>query len=207
MTTIFRPRFKEINPTSDQEQVILGSNLGDGTLTSPYRTGGYINSALKILHSSKQETYLTWKHSMLMPFVHPIRRMTVSDGVRVYFSTGSHDYFTKLRSAWYPEGKKLFLLSNVEHMNWLGLAVWFMDDGTRGYSHGSEYGFLCTEGFGMDVQPTIRDFLMSQFGLLTTVVSTGHGLTKIRLSASAMRILKRELLPYVIPSMLYKLGF
>lgn len=185
----------------------MGSNLGDGTLTSPYRTGTFINSALKILHSSKQEDYLIWKHSMLMPFVHPIRRMTVSDGVRVYFSTGSHAYFTKLRSSWYPDGKKIFLPSNVEHMNWLGLAVWFMDDGTRGYSHGSEYGFLSTEGFGMEVQPIIRDFLMSQFGLLTTVVATGHGLTKIRLSASAMRTLKVELRPYIIPSMLYKLGF
>jgi len=205
--TTFRPRFRTIEPTPEQEQIILGSNLGDGTLTSPYRTGGYINSALKILHSSKQEEYLTWKHSMLMPFVHPIRHMKVADGERVYFSTGSHEYFTSLRKSWYPDNKKVFLVSNVSHMNWLGLSVWFMDDGTRGFSHGSEYGFLSTEGFGMEAQPLIKEFLSDKFGLLTTVVATGHGLTKIRLSASAMRILKKELKPHIIPSMLYKLGF
>ena len=208
--TFFRPRFPEMNPTPEQEQVILGSNLGDGTLTNPKRCGpdSYCNSALRILHSDKQESYLIWKHDMLMPFVHPIHRLTVSDGTRVYFNTGAHAYFTNLRNLWYPEGKKLFLVDNVKHMNWLGFAVWFMDDGTRGTCHG-EYGFLCTEGFGEGTQPVICEFLKSQFGLLTTVVSTGHGQTKIRLSASAMRTIREELKPILtatVPTMLYKLG-
>lgn len=214
--TTFRPRIA-VEPTPDQEQIILGSNLGDGTLGSPNRCGTFINSHLRIAHTAKQKEYIQWKQEQLQPFSYPVHSLSVkekrgnnwgeTEREVLYFNCAASSYFTSLRQLWYPDGKKVFILDNVKHMNWLGLAVWYMDDGTRGFSHGSEYGFLSTEGFGIDIQPTIRDFLQSQFGLLTTIVSTGHGLTKIRLSASAMRILKKELRPHVIPSMLYKLGF
>lgn len=213
--TTFRPR-RVVVPTHDQEQIILGSLLGDGTLGNPRRTGSFINSHLRVTHTVKQSKYIHWKRDMLLPFSYPVHSVQVKENRGkhwghstrevLYFNCASHEYFTSLRKTWYPQDKKVFSLENVIHLDWLGLAVWYMDDGTYGWSKGSPYGFFCTEGFGIDVQLTIRDFLVKYFGIPCSVVSTGHGLKKIRISAAGIRILQDKLESLVIPSMKYKLG-
>lgn len=200
-----RTRMKNLSYSDFQEQIIFGSILGDGTLTNPHRCKTNIQSALRVLHSSKQRAYLQWKHQALLPFVHPIHSMSVSDGVRTYFGTPAHPYFTELRERWYPKGKKVFL-SDVP-LDLVGLAVWYMDDGTLGISKGSPYGFFCTDGFGKDQQPKIQKFLSDQFDLQCSVVKATETNDRIRISAQGIKHLRDLIHPYVIPEMSYKLDF
>lgn len=213
MKTNYRPRINVV-PTDEQYQIILGSLLGDGHLSSLTRTG-HNNSHLRIVHSESQSDYIRWKQKQLLPFSYPVHSLHIEDKRGgswkrhrevLYFNCASHDYFTQLRRTWYPNNKKVFDSSNVSCLNWLGLAIWFMDDGTYGWSKGSPYGFLSTEGFGIDVQPDIQDFIASTFEITCSIVKTGHGLKKIRISASGIRKLQKHLEPYIVPSMKYKLG-
>ena len=208
----------DVSPTPEQEQIIFGSLLGDGFLHHPNRGGHNMSSALKMTHSGKQREYLEWKHSILSNFAYPIHSFSrkekrggswaASNGSEVvYFNCASHPYFTDLWERWYINGHRIFSLDNVQNLNWLGLAVWYMDDGTYGFSKGSPYGFFCTEGFEADAQPVIKDFLLNKFGLPCSVVATGHGKTKIRILAAGIRILQEKIDQYVIPSLKYKLGY
>jgi len=193
-----------------QHQVILGSILGDGHIADFNRTGDrphFSNSFIRIIHSSKQLDYLKFKHQLLYPYACPIRIFSTRDGIRCGFQTYSHPYFTELRREWYPsDGWKVITLDLISSLTSFGLAIWFMDDGTRGVSKGCEFGFFCTEGFGIDSQPMLMAFLQDQFGIPCSVVSTGFGLKKIRVSKKGMGILRDIIRPYLIPSMLYKIG-
>ena len=214
-----RPKM-DVSPTPEQEQIIFGTLLGDATLKRPRMFGGkHMNSALGVRHSAKQEEFVRWKNEMLKPFSFPVhfmdrteKRERWKDAVTnqtIYFNCVSHSYFTNLYPLWYPEGTKVFDPSNIKNLDFLGLAVWFMDDGTYGHSKSSPYGFLCTEGFGLESQEAIKNFLHFQFDLACSVVSTGLGSKKIRLSASGMKLLQEKLKPIIqenVPSMLYKLG-
>ena len=214
-----RPKM-DVSPTPEQEQVIFGTLLGDATLKRPRKFGGkHKNSALGVRHSAKQEEFVRWKNEMLKHFSFPVRFMdrtekrerwkNVTNNQTIYFNCASHSYFTNLYPLWYPEGTKVFDPSNIKNLDFLGLAVWFMDDGTYGFSKGSPYGFFCTDGFGLESQEVIKNFLKFQFDLNCSIVSTDTGAKRIRISASGIRLLQEKLKPIIqenVPSMLYKLG-
>lgn len=196
-------------PTQQQFQIILGSILGDGFLSNPKRKGAnsFTDSALKMIHSSKQLDYLTWKHSQLADISCPIySRLSSDGGVRVSFQTHAHPYFTHLRSIWYPSGTKIVNLEELNEIDELGLAIWFMDDGTQGISKGSPYGFFCTDGFSYIEQFLIQGFLAHRFKIDTSVTTNGNGRWRIRVKAAGMRRLCKLIEPYIIPSMSYKLN-
>lgn len=198
-------------PTNEQWQVILGSILGDGTLssTTPRNMlgGVFTHSHLRLLHTSKQLSYLIYKHEILNPIACPIHSLQVSDGTRVYFQTKSNPFFTALRNRWYPAGTKIIYTPDLNTLDLLGLAIWFMDDGTFGLVRNKyPYGFLCTDGFSHEEQFLLQDFLYDRFSIKTTVVSTNVHLHRLRISKDGILKMREELLPYLIDSMKYKLG-
>lgn len=115
---------KDFNITSEQEQIIFGCLLGDGSISNG-KKGKYIcESMFEIKHGPKQKEYLFWKYEKL-------KNLCVSAPQEVdgqwRLRTFCHPYFSSLRKKWYPKGTKMF--PDIE-LSEIAIAVWYMDDGS-----------------------------------------------------------------------------
>lgn len=116
-----------LEPTLLQEQVIYGSLLGDGSLTTWAPRSEHCS--YREHFSPKQLPYRRWKEQLLAPLGFHI---TDSFHLRSY----SHPYFTNLYEHFYENGVKVIpkkLLSDMNHP--IFLATLYMDDGTLSLSH------------------------------------------------------------------------
>ena len=110
--------------------IVIGSILGDGHLTRPYKAGG--NSGLYIKYDDKALDYLKWLHSTLSS-IEPlsIKAKVVGGYHQHYFQTRASKKIGDLRRIFYPKGKKIIPL-DIKNLllSPRSLAVWYMDDGT-----------------------------------------------------------------------------
>jgi recombination protein RecA len=114
----------------DQKQVVYGSLLGDGNL----RCRTYGNTTLRICHGINQKEYCQWKESIF----NNIFGSHSEDENRYYFETKPILELTEFKD--YKIGKKPRLSYQIldeisSNLNELGLAIWYMDDGTYGGHH------------------------------------------------------------------------
>lgn len=117
--------------TTEQQELILGTLLGDGCLL----LNSSANAHLQCAHGVKQRAYLEFKHRLLAPFSRPInvcRRYDPRYG-RTYethrFHTVCHPWLTQLRRLLYPAGAKVLPDAALNMLTPQALAFWFMDDG------------------------------------------------------------------------------
>ena len=107
--------------------------FGDGHISTldPQR-----NSQLEITHSVNQRNYLLWKFSLL-------ENLGMSFG-KEYFTrkevrirSQRHELLTIARKRLYDEDtrKKVLTRRILKNINPLGLAIWFMDDGSTKFTH------------------------------------------------------------------------
>ncbi len=109
--------------TADQEQVILGGALGDGSL----RKAGTHTAHMRVGHGAQQSEYVDWKRWMLEPFSSSLRSMGNGEG----FRTKSMPVLEELRGELYKEkGQRTVSSSVLEQIDARGLAVWYADDGS-----------------------------------------------------------------------------
>src|SRR5690625_3367159 len=109
------------NPTVEQEQLILGSLLGDGYISRGAERS--INYYYQEHFGVKQKEYRVWKLSILhnLPF-------TISGN---YLRSKSHPYFTRLHSTLYKNNIKILtdeFLSKCYHP--IFLTALYLDDGS-----------------------------------------------------------------------------
>lgn len=152
--------YKELKTTdfsSSQKSLVIGSVLGDGSLTLGKDC---INARFVERHGKKQKDYLLWKRNMLKPFtmskitetpagIHNISGVNCKVGRSYMFSTISHPYLTDLRQAFYINNVKIVPNNLYKLLNALSIAIWFCDDASFTYS--KKYGIyrldLHTESF------------------------------------------------------------
>lgn len=115
--------------------ILIALSLGDGHI-NVYKDNRYknsYNSSINFTHCIAQEEYLEWKADLLHSIFGGSRPRVVRInnnnhlGVRM---NKSNKYFRILRKYLYKNGKKNF---RREVLNWLtplGIAIWFMDDGS-----------------------------------------------------------------------------
>lgn len=112
--------------------ILLGSMLGDGRL---FRTGS-TTASYSEHHCLKQKDYLDWK--ALEWGVFALRYVPVQDGPHQgwLFTTHGCRVLHPFWQMFYPTGKgdKTYGTMPVELVDPLALAVWFMDDGSKGES-------------------------------------------------------------------------
>lgn len=113
-------------------QVLLGSCLGDGCIKRNVSKWNHRNFLFYEGHGSEQRDYVHWKAQMLSelsPLVSPSDR-------RHEMWTPSHPMFTLLRDKFYPSRtrckKTLIPLDMIARLDFLGLMVWYLDDGYLG---------------------------------------------------------------------------
>ena len=193
MNTHFAIQARTKQLTQEQLSLVIGSLLGDGYLVKT--TSGY---AFRVNHGLKQKDYVNWKYNLLSDFANSSPRQS---GSCYYFRTVTHPIFVQLHAIFYPNGWKViptqFLL---KAMNGLVLAVWIMDDGAKD----KKQLRINTQCFSFEEQVFLQNVLRAKLGIETTL-NRDKLQFRLRVADKSMGKLKTIVLPYIIPSMHYKL--
>lgn len=210
-------REKVLPITSNAEQIILGSILGDGYM-SPHRhpqdTHLTLNSELRIAHGVNQKDYAEYlKHLLEKEGIrcsliyrettnekpHYIKGRLIKSKGLYYMKTQRNVSFNYYRDMFYRPNKRInrFLYK----LNPLGLSIWFMDDG---YKNGRGF-VLCTDCFSFKEVNLLRKVLKHNFNLDTTIQKSNQGKPRIYVRTSCRENFLNLVSPYMCESMKYKL--
>lgn len=149
--------------STDTEEVLFGSLLGDGCVVKP-RIG---NCRYFERHSLKQKDYLLWKLQYLRPFNPRIKEEIYYDGIAgtigsIYVQSSRNPFFTNLREIIYINGKKR-VEPLLTHIDKLGLLVWYCDDGT--YHKVGRSCYLSTEAYSYHDHKVIQNWFKRKYCL------------------------------------------
>lgn len=193
-------QYADIKLTYEQEQVLLGHTLGDGSLRKIH-----LNASGKIEQSLKQKDYFMWKYRILFPLTNgKINENARFDNRtnKTYHSISSylptHPILTQLYDITYINGKKELNKQNLFNFEDLALAVLFMDDGGKcinGYQ-------IATNSFSQESLTEFKNLLFYRFHIECTIPSNNEvyilkNKSKIQFESIVSK--------YIIPSMQYKL--
>jgi len=209
---------KDVEFTVDQYQLLLGTLLGDGTITVNPGSG---SCKFEVQHTIKQVDYLIWKTEMLRNFIPrkpPYKLITWKIGKpsklrgfskKVYEGVGFHTIvapcFNELRNLFYPNGIKKVSKTILDQLGPLGLAVWFMDDGSV---EGSGKGLRINGFWDAQEQQAILSYFSKDYADIEIhdyKASSGEHVISFS-SLDAPKFVK-TILPYLHPSMYYKIRY
>ena len=191
--TIFARKARKQELSLEQRDLIVGSLLRDGYLVKTTR--GY---AFRVNHGPIQKNYVDWKYGMLRNLVNSSPRFAEKC---YYFRTVSYPFFDQLQEQFYSGNKKVVPCEVVEkQMNPFVLAVWIMDDGSK---DGRQLR-INSQSFSKYENLFLRDILQTKLGIRSTL-NQDKGRYRLRISDQSMADLRKQVMPYIIPSMLYKL--
>ena len=161
--------YPSISITEEQEQLILGSLFGDAWCFCPYPQGQG-NPCLVFGHTVKDWRYLMWKYRLLLPsgLVKATPYLTSSRTCEgIYFRTIHHPELWKFRNLFYRDGKKAITRETLDLLQLLGLAVWYMDDGSLCIREeiGLYQIYFHTQGFTFGENELIREWFFNRFEL------------------------------------------
>lgn len=177
--------------------------LGDGY--SEKRSG---STRFTFKQSSRHVEYLMWYHSFLADRGYcnpdkPSMKTTVGKNGKVYFyyriNTYSSASFNWIYASFYPSAIKIVPQNIATYLTPFALAVWIMDDGgaqNKGL-------MLCTYCFSKEDTLLLCSILEEKYALKCTIHSKATG-PVIYIWPESMDKLCSIVLPYMIPSMAYK---
>ena len=111
--------------TALQESVLFGEMFGDGGLVCKGHQTAYYQCG----HGIAQKAFLDWKYEIFSPL--SCRRVIYEN--KITMATWSSEVLYDYWRWFYPTGKgnKVIQPAMVSKLDWMGLTVWFMGDGTR----------------------------------------------------------------------------
>jgi hypothetical protein len=182
-----------------EEQVLLGSLLGDGCITkNRYREN----------HSIAQRDYLLWKVHLLKRFCPKVRFYKLNGKRMVGIDTMSLPILQKMMFEFYTPNKQV-TRNILDKLNALGLAIWYMDDGCI-HKHG--YIRWATHSFGLKGNRIIKAWLYSKYNVIATIYHTKQAVDSKK--GYYIYLPKREsvkllniMLPFAHKDMFYKFRF
>lgn len=216
----------DIPISKEAEQLILGSILGDGTVSKWIRTENSkknLNSYVGCAHTSPQLEYLLYKKQLFESFNIKCQKIqkipkekllvlcptiqnkvyTVND--RYQLNTRRAVTLNKYRDLFYNKHtNKKYINRYIYKLNPLGLAIWYMDDGTKS---GNSYKFS-THCFNMRSLHILQDMLKRNFNIETSInITRKHPKIQYTLyvKRKSTNTLTKLILPYICDSMKYKL--
>lgn len=181
------------------EQIILGSILGDGCISRERTNKKYIIYRYVEEHCPKQREYILWKNNFL--------NFNFNEDIdRCWIKKGNNRLFKPYRNLFYPNGKKIITKVILAKIGVLGLAVWFMDDGT--YSYRDEKVSIGTYGFKLKGNKIIQNWLKKKFGIDSKIYKQGKNGFCITINPKNSKKFIKIIKPIVIqiPCMHYKIG-
>jgi len=168
--------------TQKQHNLLIGSLLGDGSLSKPRK----VKSNFAEWHSVVQKDYLSWKNDLLKPFS---RKLIPRPPTEVVFPNGKigqrkeswqcytlyHSVFYEMEKEWYLRnndgdyilkgGRRVKCLPSKLNITPFVLAVWFFDDGRNFSPH--RQAFFSTDGFSDEECERLVDLIELGVGIKT----------------------------------------
>ena len=193
-----------------QKDLIIGSLLGDGTM----RLGkGAQNVNFKVEQGLVQKKYVQWKYQVLKPFVFTKPKLSYrydKNGNKYekswWFRTIRHPCFTGIYKSFYQgngykNGRKI-IPSNLE-LTPLALAIWIMDDG----SYSNKKIDISTYCFSLLEIYFLQRCFKNTFDTIISYYSDRDKGYRMYCNQQETKKLIKTIRPYIIPSMMYKIGF
>lgn len=192
---------QDLDVDQEFEQTFLGSLLGDGSLNGRHQNSKRLYYSEG--HGEKQKQYLTWKKNKLSKYI------------EFYDDKKNFSGYTKKHSGLRINGKLDYELTNswknfrhnfevfsrqIQKMDRLALAVWYMDDGCKNSFH--------TESFSLEQVQSLKDILKKKFDVNTYIKQTTRGYYILNLKNN-IEVSKLYCLVecYIHPELKYKLNF
>ena len=190
-----------------ENQVILGSLLGDGSLNLP-RNWPYFHERKKEAHHD----YLKWKSQVLTRFspkvVPPKKGGFPGSSTMVGFRTLCSPAFMPYYWDFYGSGtKRVPPLQALNHVGPLALAVWYMDDGSLSGGSGGSALTLHTEGFSLEDQLILQRWFEENWSLFSKVHPIKRkeiSLYQLKMYGNSMRRFLKVTELFIQPIMRYK---
>src|SRR5690242_6373447 len=197
--------------SSQQVQLILGSLMGDGSLSPNLR--GRSGTRFRMGHGAKQAAYLDWKVSLLENIEHS---RTVNAKGAIFADFTPLPELSELHEAvYFGDGKKHLSWDYLKSLTPLALAVWYMDDGgftvrSKGVQERTAGGTgrieICVEAMSPGSRDRLARYLQDTHGLEVQLVSRGaRQVSVLQFSTAASAKFQKLIAPYAHPSMEYKL--
>lgn len=193
-----------------QKDLIIGSLLGDGTM----RLGkGAQNVNFKVEHGLVQKEYVLWKYQILKPFVFTEPKLSYrkDDNEKPYkkswwFRTIRHPYFTEIyhrfyKGNGYKSGRKI--IPNNFKLTPFILAVWIMGDG----SYSNEKIDISTYCFSLPEIYFLQGCFKDTFDITINFYRDRDKGYRMYCNQQETKKLIKTIRPYIIPTMMYKIGF
>jgi len=189
-----------MNLSPEARSVVVGSLLGDGYL--------YPNGTLQIEHRLDHAAYTLWKYEMLKCIAGRPPSTVERYDSRTGKTYRSMRFYTKavlkqFRNAFYEDRRKVLPMNLGELLDPLAIAVWFMDDGSRG-ARTPKGLVINTSSFSADEQAQLRSVLAEKFGVTTSTHRVGKGF-QLYIKASSYEMFVELVSPHLVPLMRYKL--
>jgi ubiquinol-cytochrome c reductase cytochrome b subunit len=189
--------------------IIYGTLLGDsqaerrangnGTRISFYQEANHVEYLLWLYNKFSSQVYCN-------PIAPKIQtRLSKGGKIRniIRFHTFTYSSFNYIHEDWYSNGVKIVPYNIETYLTPLALAVWIMDDGAR-VGSGLK---LSTNSFSFEETTQLVFILNKLYGIKSSVQSAGSlNQYIIYIWSESMLKLRQLVKPYMVSSMLYKLG-
>jgi ubiquinol-cytochrome c reductase cytochrome b subunit len=190
--------------------IIYGSLLGDSHAETRILGHG---TRISFSQEANHKEYLLWLHNQIAslgyctPTIPKIQsRLSTAGNLRyiLRFHTFSYNSLNKVHKDWYSFGVKRVPKNIGDFLTPLALAIWIMDDGGRvGQSMK-----LASNNFSYEDCLLLSNVLFEKYSLRTSVQSAGvPNQYIIYVFKESMPTLREIVKPYMVSSMLYKLGY
>lgn len=187
--------------TEFQKQVLIGIILGDAHLETQNNKNTY---RIKFAQSIAHKAYINHLYEIFKDFVITCPKYNKSNN-SWYFNTISHQVFSYYGKIFY--NKKKCIPENIQELlTPIGLAYWYMDDGSI-KSKDSKAIILNTHNFQLNEISTLCNILFSKFDLKAWPRKQNHKnkeYYQIYISGTSYIHLRELIFSYIIPDMLYK---
>lgn len=190
--------------TDQQEQILVGSLLGDGRLECRSQSG---TARFRIHHADSQHELVLWKYKHFQELVHRapwstdwLDRRSGRSYRSWFFHTETTALFTPMWKRFYRDGRKEIPHDIVLDLTPQALAVWIMDDGCRD----DETIILNTQSFTLKEQKLLLKALSERYGIQGTI-NRDRMNYRLRFAAEPSKKLSRLVRPYIVESLQAKI--
>lgn len=188
-----------------QKECLYGSILGDDCIYD-FETSKY--AALIVSHEQSQKEYIELKYNIWCDFVtdSKIRKQErITKGRKrcvLNFKTGCHPEFKQLRNDYYVGRMKTVKMEHLERLTPVSLAFLFQDDGSRCRDGGV---VIHTNCFSLKEVEMMCSFIQDKFGWNCNPQRRAENQYVIYFSSKTSIGFAEAILPYMVPSLRYKL--
>lgn len=198
-----------------KKAILIALAIGDGHIAYTKRTNPHkkIYSILRLIHSSKQREYITYKRDLLHSLVggkSPNLYEFNNSGYSGIRFNKRHKYFRVIRKWLYRDDKKHITRFLLDKLTPEAIAIWWMDDGSMYKKRNSKTGKIkACEGIlstyiSEEDNQIIIDYFKEVHDIEFRVVKSKNSY-RLRLNTANCRKFAKLVKPYIIPSMLYKI--